>query len=989
MKPGHESPRERVLAWTAAACVAVIVWMGLGWHALVQRGTYHGLKEDYYSREVHGFLSGHLYIDKGADFRRESPDPAIRAQAAYLLDASYFRGHWYLYFGVTPAALLLLPYAWLTGGDLDPRFAVVLFAVAGFLFSLGIVRMAARDHLGRMGAWFPLAAVPVLAFATAVPFLLTRALFYELAISAGYACSMSGAHWTYRALFGRGRPLVQLALASASLGLAVGCRPDLVLNMPVLAAAALLVAWWGRDRVPWRRAVPATAAAAVLPAATIGACLAAYNFERFGNPLEFGMSYSVNGFIGNHLRLASAAYLWPNLHWYLLTFPALSPFFPYVYPEQAYFGPPGYLGGEAMHGQFPVFALAAFVGLSALAFRKRLAAGRLAAYLALLGWMFAAVFAAMCAIGVHADRYAVDFQAPLALGSVLAAGMVASLRWKARGPWMASFGALAALAAAFGLFGGLQEFEAFKYIRTSTYQAMETAGNYPSRWLEELGVLHSGPVELKVVFPTDVKTGVIEPLLTAGTPEYSDSLYALEWPGGRKIELIADHHGYGGPRSAVIPIVPGQAYTLKIDMGALYPPLRHPYFAPYKTLQARLVKTAVHVEMDGKTVMDERMDSFDSPPWSVEAGRNDVTMTPYRGAFSGRILAERRLPRPPPEKMENTGLWRIRCALPMQEVNSSFPLFSSGATGTGDLVFVNILPGGKVRFGLDEWGMGGEVSEDLVPAVQPEHVIEIFIGPVAGKTPWPHSWAIEPQNLARAADSLRIWLDGRLVWRTKFHRAKDPKDPSIDVGSNLQGFSTAAAEFPGLIRNVPYSPEEAQAFLNRNLEDGGNGLWRIECVLPLQHPAASFPLIASGVTGAGAMVYLGVLPGNEARFGLDEWGIGGGLSEPFGAAPESIHVIEIFDGSLAAKASWPATWGVSAAALASSAHVLKVWMDGRLVWSTDLRRPFAPKDARITVGTNFQGFSTAPSEFPGVIQFDPYEGDAGREFLERNLAADK
>jgi hypothetical protein len=167
----------------AACCVLFIVWMSMGWHVVRARATYTGQKIDYYSSQVHGFLSGHLYMDKVADSRLASPDPAVRAKATTLLDASYYKGHYYLYFGVVPAALLLLPYEWLTGGDLDPRWLVVLGSVAGFLFSVGILQMAGRDHFQRLGARFYAAAVAILAFASAVPSLLTWAKFYEVAIA--------------------------------------------------------------------------------------------------------------------------------------------------------------------------------------------------------------------------------------------------------------------------------------------------------------------------------------------------------------------------------------------------------------------------------------------------------------------------------------------------------------------------------------------------------------------------------------------------------------------------------------------------------------------------------------------------------------------------------------------------------------------------------------------------------------------------------------
>ena len=123
-------------ACAAGLCLFVILWMGLGWDVILSPVSYEGKKGDYYSSLVHGFLSGHVYMDKVADPGLASADPEVRKKTPTLLDASYYKGHFYLYFGVTPAALILFPYAMLTGGDLDPRVAVALCVVLGFLLSL-------------------------------------------------------------------------------------------------------------------------------------------------------------------------------------------------------------------------------------------------------------------------------------------------------------------------------------------------------------------------------------------------------------------------------------------------------------------------------------------------------------------------------------------------------------------------------------------------------------------------------------------------------------------------------------------------------------------------------------------------------------------------------------------------------------------------------------------------------------------------------------
>ena len=819
----RDAPGGRKLSWVSAAavgaCLAVMLWMGLGWDALLRRENYVGKKPDYYSHLVHGFVAGHLYMDVKADPRLGSPDPAVRDSADYLLDASYFKGHYYLYFGATPAVLVLLPYAWLTGADLEPRVVVVLCTMVGFLFSIGILRMATRGHLGRPGACFQVALVVILAFATATPLLLTRAMFYELPIAAGYSCTMAGAFWIYRSLLGRGARCLNLSLASLSMGLAVGCRPELVFSVPLLACAAFLAASRDRGTSRWPRSLVQAGAAALVPAALVGACLALYNYERFGSPLDFGISYSSNDFVWSHHRLASFTYLWPNVHWYYLTFPALSPFFPYVFPEEAYFGPPGYVWGEAIHGQFPVFALAAFVAISSVYLRGRPGIARLGTFLGFLGWMFLGAFLPLCFMGVRADRYMVDFQPALALGVVLLAAAVATARGGSAPSrlWRGAFVLLAAAAAAFNLFAGLEEFSAMKNIRSGTFRSMELIGNYPSYWLEKTGMLRTGPIELKVVFPENVKAASVEPILTVGTPESTDSLYVAEWPPGGRIMLSGDHHGFGGPSSQAMTVTPGQVYTLKVDMGAFYPPLNHPYFARFKTRQAHTIKSSIRVEMDGKTVLDQKMGSYDAPPWTLESGRNDVTLNPYKTVFSGHVLSARRLAPPEPVAVEaNNGLWRIRCVFPMDHPSSNHPLLSAGVTGNGTLVYLNVLPENKIRIGLDEWGAGGSSSDAIDVKPDGEHLIEIYLGPLASKVKWPTRWGLSTGQLDRHGHDLRVWLDGRPVWTTELHLALDSTDSLIDVGTNLQGFSTAPPEYLGQIRSESFSDSEAEEFVRRN-----------------------------------------------------------------------------------------------------------------------------------------------------------------------------
>jgi hypothetical protein len=599
--------------------------------------------------------------------------------------------------------------------------------------------------------------------------------------------------------------------------------------------------------------------------------------------------------------------------------------------------------------------------------------------------MFLAPYAALSTFWVRADRYMVDYQPALVLVTVLMAGATAGVLRSGPGrrQWVGAFALLTLCAAAFNGFAGIEQFDAFKDIRAPTYKALERIGNVPSYALGRLGLLRSGPVEIRVVFPGDVTTARTEPLLTLGTPDRSDSLYVVLHPGNQ-IEFMAHHSRYGGPRSAVMPIIPGRAYTLGIDMGALYPPINHPFFGAMTAEQVRLTKTAVQVRMGGRIVMDERMNSYDAPPGSLEYGRNDLTMTLFGRTFSGKILSAARLPPPPPPVVRvNDGLWRIRCVFPTQAANRQFPLLSSGITGSGTLITLGVLPGNRIRFGVDEWGLGGPASDVIAVDPDKEHVVEVFVGRLAALNTWPEAWGIPWRRLPGSENVLRIRLDGRLVLDAGLKRGPDPLDSYISVGSNDQGFQTAEPVFGAPIRSDPYSKEEARDAVRRNLGSEINdypGLWRIRCVLPMQRINASFPLLSAGKSGSGTLVYVTVLPDSRVRIGVDDWGIGGASSGILKVPDRLEHVVEVFVGPLAKRGK-----GLGTVPRAAQGR-LGVWLDGDLVLETAIAGNLGPDGSSLGVGVNPQGFSTAEPEFPGRILSDPYSRDGAVEFLARALS---
>jgi len=161
-----------------------------------------------------------------------------------MLDASYFKGRYYLYFGVTRRLFCsLLP------GDRRRLTAgpCVLVRRRWISVCLGCMRMAAGPALEN-GRTLPGAAAASLAFATAVrrP---CASMFYEVAI-AGASLHVAGMFWTIGALWQGKSPR---AAHPCSLHLP-GCSGRTLLNCPVVGSP-LACAGGGGTKCPSRGAL--------------------------------------------------------------------------------------------------------------------------------------------------------------------------------------------------------------------------------------------------------------------------------------------------------------------------------------------------------------------------------------------------------------------------------------------------------------------------------------------------------------------------------------------------------------------------------------------------------------------------------------------------------------------------------------------------------------------------------------------------------------
>jgi hypothetical protein len=302
-----------------------------------------------------------------------------------------------------------------TGGYLSQQLATVIF-------SSGALAIVTALLVSGWRRFFPsvrpiILGCGVLAFGLVplTPLLLQRSDVYEVPIGGAFfftcaalacvACSAYGGRWTWP----------RAALLSTSVALAAGCRPS---EIAVVALVLLPIydAWVNSELRRWKLRL-GVICAAVVPLAIVGVGMLAYNFARFGELLEFGQTYQLNGDPTTlaHFSTANVAY---NAWHYFLYFPGWSAHFPFAGPwSSGWLTPPTIAGVEHPVGLLtaaPFMCLAMGAVWCFGAWPKPVRAVVVACV-----WIAAANAVVLCLFFGSTSRYEIAFAPYLALVAVI------------------------------------------------------------------------------------------------------------------------------------------------------------------------------------------------------------------------------------------------------------------------------------------------------------------------------------------------------------------------------------------------------------------------------------------------------------------------------------------------------------------------------------------------------------------------------------------
>ena len=259
-------------------------------------------------------------------------------------DHLLFEGKYYSYYGIAPVLLLYLPYNLITGYYFPVAESILLFGGLGIIFLTLLFLEFAKLFGKKIPNSMLIATLVILQLSSGVWYNFVYDNFYEIAQASGFMFTCAGFFFLLKSrIIGEGKVNhLHLTLATICLSWAVLCRPTLALYC--IVACIFIVFGFVKRRGEVKEALPDVGSvqkkalrsadvkyllAALTPFVLIGGIQVIYNVARFGNPLDFGIQYSltINDFTRSQYH---TDFVMIGIFNFLFAFPRIQPEFPYV-----------------------------------------------------------------------------------------------------------------------------------------------------------------------------------------------------------------------------------------------------------------------------------------------------------------------------------------------------------------------------------------------------------------------------------------------------------------------------------------------------------------------------------------------------------------------------------------------------------------------------------------------------------------------------------
>lgn len=222
----------------------------------------------------------------------------LRDGKDYIWDSALYNQKFYVYFGILPALILLVPFHLLTNLYLSCASGILIFSVlTGFALKKLIENIFTR-YFSNIPFKFMLYSFLILLFGSQILVLNGIPRMYEFAIISGMFFAVMGINFVFEALKTNNVKYRYVLFSSLFLSLAVACRPTMLLVSLIALPFYIKIL---KENIKQKNGIIKSICTISIPYIVIGGLLMYYNYIRFGSIFEFGASYQMT--VNNMLNL--------------------------------------------------------------------------------------------------------------------------------------------------------------------------------------------------------------------------------------------------------------------------------------------------------------------------------------------------------------------------------------------------------------------------------------------------------------------------------------------------------------------------------------------------------------------------------------------------------------------------------------------------------------------------------------------------------------
>ncbi len=228
-----------------------------------------------------------LTLDNPYDETEREAKGLIRDED-YIMDAAYYQGNYYVYFGVIPALLFFVPFKWMTGMYLSTGLMTCLLFGIYLIFLNMLLVKCLKNMLPDTSFGLYILGILLLDAGSVAFCFVSRAKFYELVYGAGLAFAAAGLYLLASVYWTQKKNYLRIFFGGLFLATAVGCRPTMVLYS-FLLIPYLTDCFFKKQLIKRKGCLIAL----IIPYILVAAGLMWYNAVRFGNVFDFGQNYQL------------------------------------------------------------------------------------------------------------------------------------------------------------------------------------------------------------------------------------------------------------------------------------------------------------------------------------------------------------------------------------------------------------------------------------------------------------------------------------------------------------------------------------------------------------------------------------------------------------------------------------------------------------------------------------------------------------------------